>query len=202
MMRYSCLALCWMLAGCASSRALPVQPAPDGVAGTYDLQICRGPCDPRRPETEIVRGTLVLESERYPLSALPAGAVSYLERMDFELTVIDTERAPNGCFVLARTGEARTYAGTTTVGVTRWEADSVGILRLPLFHSPDAGYVARIAVEGREVRGRGRSWGVGDARVDFPMDSIYGRRVGPPDRRICIRAAEAAAEAMARRSGI
>lgn len=188
---------CWLagfglfLGSCGmATRHAPDQSA-TGTAGTYEVRICRGPCDQGRPDSSMVTGTLVLEATRYPLSELPASVVSHLEKHDFILTVIDSDRSPNACFVLNRVRQPRTYAGLTKNGVTTWEADSVGTYRFPLYHSPDAGYVVHVTVDGGELRGRGRSWGVGDARVDLPMDSIYGRRVGPPDRGICVRALEA-----------
>lgn len=81
------------------------------------------------------------------------------------------------------------------MSVTRWETDGSGTITLPLYHSPDAGYIATLSVRGSELHGRGESWGSGTGDGPIPPDSIVGRRIGPPDRGICIREAEARAAA-------
>jgi len=158
------------------------------------VTVCRGRCDPSRPDEALARGHLVLEAAPYPLAELPERARTYIERHEFILAVIDAKRSPNACFVMENTRRAKTYAGAAPVGVTKWTADSAGIT-LPLFHSPDAGYIATVSIRGGELRGRGRSWGTGTGDGPIPPDSIIGRRIGPPDRAICIREAEARAAA-------
>jgi hypothetical protein len=152
------------------------------VAGTYEVMVCRDRCDASRPEEALARGHLVLEAARYDFSDVPEPARSYIQRHEFILAVIDAERSPNACFVIENTRRAATYAGAAPVGVTKWEADSTGATTLPLFHSPDAGYIATVSIRGRELRGRGRSWGSGTGDGPIPSDSIIGRRIGPPDR--------------------
>ena len=186
------------LAACASRGARPIAPGAASGAGTYAVIVCRERCDPARPEQALARGHLVLEDEPYPLSALPQAVRSYLERYVSVLTAMDAGDAPNACFVLTRAAGGRTYAGITKVGVTRWLPDSVATLQVPLFHSPDAGYLATLTIRGNELRGSGESWGSGTGDPPFPNDSIVGRRVGPPDRGLCIRAMEG--EAAAQRS--
>ena len=133
----------------------------------------------------------MLEDEPYPLSALPQAVRSYLGRYVSVLTAMDAGDAPNACFALTRAAGGRTYAGITKVGVTRWAPDTTATLQVPLFHSPDAGYLATLTIRGGELRGAGESWGSGTGDPTFPNDSILGHRVGPPDRGLCIRAAEA-----------
>jgi hypothetical protein len=145
-----------------------------------------------------MRGHLVLEDEPYPYSELPRAMRAYLERYVPVLTAMDAGDTPNACFAFTRRTGARTYAGIAAVGVTRWSRDTIGI-EIPLFHSPDAGYVATLALLGGELRGSGESWGGGTGDEPFPEDSIHGRRVGPPDRGLCIRAAVAAAAAASAR---
>jgi len=65
-----------------------------------------------------------------------------------------------------------------------------------LYQSPDAMYYAILRPGGEELRGRGHSYGHGAAAVSGPQDSVLARRIGPPDRSICIRAAEAEAAAL------
>lgn len=170
----------------------------DGIPGTYEVLICREWCDMGHPEDAMVRGHLVLESTPYPFSDVPEPAHSYLQRREPYLVIADAQNAPNACFVLDKTRGARTYGGITPVGVTRWVPDSTATVRLPLYHSPDAGYIAVLSIRGGELRGRGRSWGVGTGDGPLPQDSIIGRRIGPPNRNLCVEAAQARARAESR----
>ena len=140
----------------------------------------------------MVRGHLVLENEPYSLADVPEPARSELERRASILIRMQAEGRPNACFALVRAEGAETYAGLGRVGLTRW-AQEDSIVRVPLYGSPDAGYLARLSVQGDRLRGSGRSRGTFPGAVDTPPDSIIGRRVGPPDRSLCIRAAEAEA---------
>lgn len=148
-----------------------------------------------RPEDAMVRGHLVLESAPYSFSDVPEPAQSYLKRHEPYLVLMDSRSAPNACFVLDQVKTARTYGGITPVAVTRWVPDSTATVRLPLYHSPDAGYIAVLSIRGGELRGRGRSWGVGTGDGPLPQDSILGRRIGPPNRSLCVDAAQARARA-------
>jgi hypothetical protein len=169
----------------------PVSVGDTTVAGTYEVLVCEGACvGGRTPGNVAVRGHLVLEDARFPFSEVPEPAHSYLERYESLLIQANAEEMPNACFVLARADRAKGFAGLTPVGFSLWVPDSAGVVVLSLYQSPDAGYVLRIGTHGRELGGTGRSWGVGDAEVDLPADSIIGRRIGPPDRSLCIRAAE------------
>ncbi|HEX8431944.1 MAG TPA: hypothetical protein VF625_11670, partial [Longimicrobium sp.] len=69
---------------------------------------------------------------------------------------------------------------------------------IPLFQTPDAGYVATFSARRGEIRGSGVGWYGREQLMEFPADSLYGRRIGPPDRTICIRAAQAEMEKRAR----
>lgn len=186
------LALALLFSACGIQAPRPAASPEGPLAGTYKILICREACD--RPGGALARGHLVLEDSAYALSDVPEPARAHIERRAFILAVIDGQRAPNACFVLDQAPRANTYGGITRVGMTRWERDSEATVRLPLFHSPDAGYVATLSIRGGEIHGRGRSWGgehAGDGPI--PPDSIVGRRLGPPDRSLCIRAAEAEA---------
>ncbi len=176
-----------MLAACSPLALKPVQST---VSGTYEVTFCRERCDASHPEEALARGYLVLEAASYAFSDLPERARVYIERHEFILAVIDAKRSPNACFVIENMRRAPTYAGAAPVGVTKWVVDSAGIT-LPLFHSPDAGYIATVSIRGRKLNGRGRSWGFGTGDGPIPSDSIIGRRIGSPDREICIREAEA-----------
>jgi hypothetical protein len=159
-------------------------------AGTYEVAICAGTCADRVS----VRGTLVLENDQYALAEVPEPAQSYFRRRTFILSVVRAREMPNACFVLERAPDAATYAGISRVGLTRWERDAAtDSVSLPVFNSPDAGYVIRFVRTNGGFTGRGRSSGVGDWHVPLLDDVIEARRIGPPDRSICIR--EAAARA-------
>lgn len=162
------------------------------------MLLCRERCDPKRVDLALARGHLVLESAPYSFSDIPEPAHSYLRRREPYLVIADAQNAPNACFILEKKREARTYGGITPVAVTRWMPDSTATLRLPLYHSPDAGYIAVLSIRGGELRGRGRSWGVGTGDGPLPQDSILGRRIGPPNRNLCIDAAQARARAEVR----
>jgi hypothetical protein len=186
---------CAVLAGCGSGRRA-VAPSPASVVpGTYAMEICSGPCQGQAGDTVLARGHLVIEAAEYPLSELPLVARKYLEDDIFMRVRDDSIRDPNACFELTMVRRSGSYAGANRVGLTRAEpagGDSVGV---DLFHSPDAGYYVILQSVRGELRGRGRSWGVGDGRVDVPQDSVYARRIGRPDRALCIRAAEVEAAA-------
>lgn len=185
------LAGCGVLATCALTPR-PAASTRDALpTGTYRIDICRGGCRDLATDTVLARGHLVIEASAYSPAELPQPARKYLED-DIYMRVLDEELLdPNACFALTRVTDAHSYAGSEQVGITlaaREKGDSVIV---DLFHSPDAGYYVVLAAAGGELRGRGQSWGAGDAA--FPADSVRARRIGPPDRGLCIRAAEAAA---------
>jgi hypothetical protein len=171
------------------------------VDGTYDLTICRGACLPGDSATTLVRGRLVLEEGERGLAGISEPALRYLRRFEPHLFMGEGTGAPNACFVYAVTGKARTYAGGSKVAFTRWERDDSARIAMPFYRSADAGYAATFRIRGDRLAGSGRSWGgygEGDA---LPRDSLIGRRIGPPDRSVCVRAAEAELDAFERRRG-
>jgi hypothetical protein len=145
-------------------------------------------------------GYLMLEDRSFPLTAVSDSARGYLRTFtpyllaDTADMLVD-ENDPtvlNACFVLDRTAGAPTYAGVERAGITQWRSDSTGTIRITLFESPDAAYVARIVVGRGRMSGTGRSVMAGHGDV-FPRDFIYGRRIGPPQRARCVRDIESAA---------
>jgi hypothetical protein len=184
------------IAACAGrSRTAP---AGESVAGTYELVACRAPCDPGVRGTTLARGLLVLEDQPYPLQSVPEPARSHFQDDPYLLIDDDKIADPNACFVMQRIPKADTYAGLTRVGMTTWRGENGGGTWLRLYQSPDAGYVLSLSRSGRDLRGTGKSWGGEDPRAEFPRDSVYARRVGPPDRAPCIRAATEEAEELRR----
>jgi len=169
------------------------------VGGTYEIQICRTPCDPAHPDA-MVRGILVLEDTPFALASLPDSARAYLE--EFSPYLLDRPmeegEAPadaaylNACFLIEATHHAPTDAGISRAAATAWSRDSTGAIRIGLFQSPDEGYVARVVVEGGALKGTGRSWAAGERGAARP-EFVSGRRIGPPDRARCARGIEAEA---------
>jgi hypothetical protein len=183
------------VAGCVSARPHSV-PQGNSIAGTYDIRLCVQPCDPSHSDSTTLRGQLVLEDDPYRLSELPYSVRIYLQWREPYL-IYTAEREPNACFTFGERRGRWTLAGISRAAVTRWRPEN-GSMELLFFQSPDAASVARVSVRGRELHGYAISLG-GGARQPFPRDSIWGRRVGPPDRALCVRAIEEKAEAEARR---
>lgn len=168
-------------------------PVGESVAGTYELIACRAPCNPGVRGTTLARGLLVLEDQPYSLDRVPEPARSHIR--DSYLIMDDDEIAdPNVCFVVERIPDAETYAGIEKVGMTTWRGENGGGIWLRLFQSPDAAYVLSLSRVGADLRGSGESWGGENRGAAFPRDSVYARRIGPPDRGPCIRAAIKEAE--------
>lgn len=189
----------WMVA-CAMIGActLPgtAAPGPAEWPGTYEVTVCTQSCDPAVGGTVLARGHLVLESSAYDPQSVPETARTYFERHSIYLLHSVARGAPNACFVLERSEAAanRTYAGIQPVALTRWtRSDSSGTMRVPLFRSPDAGYVAEVMIQGAALTGTGKSWGSESSDLEGTGDIISGRRIGPPDRDLCLRAAAARA---------
>jgi hypothetical protein len=182
------------LTGCSHAPGADPAPVP-GIAGTYEIEICRDSCVGEDAPHLLTRGCLVLDDTVYDWDRFPRAMREYLEKYESVLTVIRTQREPNACFVLGSSEDPDTYAGMSPVGVTKWLPNEENSLSVALFHSHDAGYVARLTLGGQGLRGRGRSWGAGDWHQEVPADVLHGRRIGAPDWGICIRAAEAQAAA-------
>ena len=170
------------------------------ISGTYRLEICRGRCGPSGA-IALASGTLVIEDTSYTTADISPVAREYFETWTALLLGIGARDRPNACFVLSRANDdVHTYAGLQEVGLTRLEPHQGDSVLVALYQSPDASYHAIIRPTDGLLVGRGRSHGVADAADDFEMDSVRASRIGPPDRMICIRAAEtAAADLNARR---
>ncbi len=138
----------------------------------------------------------MLEDQPYPLKKIPEPARSHIR--DSYLIRDDDIADPNVCFLMERITKAETYAGIGSVGMTTWRRGGGGEILLRLFQSPDAGYVLTLSGSGRDFRGSGESWGGADPGAISPRDSVYARRLGPPDRAPCIRAATEEAEDLRR----
>jgi hypothetical protein len=183
-------ACCTLTTACTQLRpphGLSLDPS---LAGTYRIEICRGPCGSAPADSSLAAGHLVMESRPYRASSLPPRARALVEReMLLRIHVPDDVMDPNACFVFTRARENDGYAGIDKVGFTLAEATE-GSLFVRFFQSPDAGYHVVLRRNGDGWQGRGQSYGVGDAAVSVPDDSVVARRIGRPDRGLCVRAAE------------
>jgi hypothetical protein len=182
-------------AGCGlHPQSRSAQPSP---AGTYRIQICRTPCDPRTT-ADIATGTLVLMAKSFAPTRIAGPALAYFQRYERGLLAVYAENQPNSCFVLQKGSSARSYAGSSPVALTRWSARENGDIGFPLYQTPDAGYSTRVRIAGRDLVGGGSSWGPDSSMDSMPSDSIFAQRIGPPDVSVCVRAATA--EALSRES--
>lgn len=183
-------ACCVVLAGCGLGRQAAA-PSPAGVVpGTYAIEICRGPCHGRAADSVLSRGHLVIEAAAYPLSELPPVARRYLERDKLMLMVKDSVPAPNACFVLTQGHRAYRYG----VSLTRAEPAGGDSMRVDLHRSPHSGYFVMLRAAAGGLGGWGRGWSYPPVDAGS-LDSVRARRIGGPDRALCIRAAEIEAAA-------
>jgi hypothetical protein len=190
------------LAGC--NIALRVaSPAPDTLLpGTYEVSFCAQDCGSGQAAPAVVSGIMVLEELPLPRTSMSDSAWAYYQQYTAILYFADAQETPTACFAFVRRDpRAGTYAGLEETGLSRWTVDPDSAeVRIVLYHSPDASYVARLTPAPDGFRGRGNSSGGGVPRGSIPDDSIRGRRIGPPDPSICSRAAESAAAELRARS--
>ena len=158
------------------------------IPGTYAVTICRDSCDTRRGGQVLTRGHLVLERSAYRLASLPSEAERYFRDVTALLAMAEGEGDPNACFVLQQPTSLDVSAGSQPIGVTRWRWSPGDTIRVELERGSHSSYKARFTLRGSRLRGLGQShtW----QAEDPPPDVIEGRRIGPPDRSICTRAAE------------
>lgn len=158
------------------------------AAGTYEVRACMGPCDPASAPS-VVTGMLVLTDEPFSLAPLSAIASSHLRESEEWLFASLEGREPNACFHLSRSpGAPRSFLASSPVGVTEWKVAGDGLSVL-LWASPDAGYVAQLRVDGRNLVGSGYSWAPGD-EYQPAGEVIVAIRTGPPELARCFQAIE------------
>jgi hypothetical protein len=176
-----------LLTGVASAQARQTT-ARSEVAGTYAVDICRDSCQPASGGRVLSRGHIILEPRTFRLASLPDRAERYFRRFTAILALGEGEGDPNACFSLTPRTSLATNAGAEPVGVTRWRWVPGDSIHLQLRRANHTAYAAWITVRGTKLVGVGRSrtWPAEEPLVDV----IEGRRIGPPDRSICTRAAE------------
>jgi hypothetical protein len=177
-------------AALAASLVLHALPAAAQVsaAGTYEVRACMAPCDPASAPN-VVTGMLVLTDEPFSLGPLSAVATSHLRESEEWLFASLEGRAPSVCFHLSRSpGAPRSFLASSPVGVTEWKVAGDGLSVL-LWASPDAGYVAQLRVDGRNLVGSGYRWAPGE-EYQPAGEVILAIRTGPPELARCFEAIE------------
>lgn len=158
------------------------------IPGTYAVTICAASCDTHTGGRVLTRGHLILEARTFRLASLPDDAERYFRKFTALLALAEGEGDPNACFVLQQPTSLDVSAGSQPNGVTRWRRAQGDTIHVELERGSHSSYKARFALRGSRLRGLGQPhvW----QSDDPPPDVIEGRRIGPPDRSICIRAAE------------
>jgi hypothetical protein len=139
-----------------------------GVAGTYELLICKGPCSFGEHRNVLGTGVSVLFDRAMKRKDLARLDPSYELR---------GEKA-NACYVL-------TYPIPQASGVTAYSLDRA-TLSFTLMHSKDSWYSVRVERRGDLLSGVGNFWSAGVAPPPgFVPDTIVGRRRGLADISVC-----------------
>jgi hypothetical protein len=149
------------------------------IPGSYQVRVCNGPCSFSKADKILVDGILVLGDGEISPDIVPENQRGRYRSAD------PLGRAPNGCFILHRIPDSRTFAGLMTLGWTTWES-SDDRLHVFLYGSSDATYVARVTVDGDGFRGTGTSEFSGFSEPLWPADTVAARRLGPPDPNRCV----------------
>lgn len=150
--------------------SLGQEPAFHGnVPGTYEILVCRGGCGRGDVEHAYVRGTVILTASQ--LGDAGTYALGW--------------GPPNGCFELQQVQDlGDSYAGIIVAGFIHWTQQG-DTIRFPIYQSPDAGYDIELSRSDSGLIGWGNSWGAGVVEIHAPRDSIWTRRMGPPDPTQC-----------------
>ncbi|HEX8904932.1 MAG TPA: hypothetical protein VF771_08845, partial [Longimicrobiaceae bacterium] len=163
----ACIAL-----ACARGAAQQAQT----LAGTYRIAVCREPCAADDTARALAWGVLVLGNEPLDPKKLP----------EAEWLGDDDDAKYNACFALDQVRNAPILAGVQPAGLTRWEKDARGGVRVLLYRSSDSGYEAVLRTTPDGLRGRGHGWGIDQGPEKLPDDSLAARRTGPPDPSLCV----------------
>lgn len=140
-----------------------------GVAGTYELLICKGRCSFTERGNVLRTAVIVLFGRAMKRKDVETLDPAYL---DFRY---DKAKA---CYVL-------TYPNRQSSGVTAWLLDRK-TLSFTLVRSKDSWYSVRVERKGDLLSGVGNFWSAGVAPPPgFTPDTVVGRRRGPPDIAAC-----------------
>jgi hypothetical protein len=158
----------WLAFAVMAGAGQPAHSKDRGVAGTYDLLICKGPCS-------------FSDRKNVDRTAVIAIFDKAMKRKDVEGidSTSDLKHDPvRACYLL-------TYPNRQKSGVTSWTLDGK-TLSFSLMHSPESWYSVRVERAGDLLKGLGNFWSAGVAPPPGYMpDTIVGRRRGPADIGAC-----------------
>lgn len=158
-----------LLFAVAASGAAQSAEKDQGVAGTYELLICRGRCS-FTERGNVLRTAVIVLFDR-------AMKRTDVERIDPAYLDFRYDKA-KACYVL-------NYPNRQSSGVTAWLLDRK-TLSFTLVRSKDSWYSVRVERKGDLLSGVGNFWSAGVAPPPgFTPDTIVGRRRGPPDIAAC-----------------
>lgn len=163
------------LFGLLVSAGAPAAHGVDGLAGSYEVRVCKSDCEFGDSRSAASLGVVVLFDA--PLSKKD---IEDIEPYHFN-TPGENLRA---CYSGTQFEKAETFAFGTQRGVSAWEFKN-NQLTFELFRSVDAGYEATMKRDGKVLRGTGSSWGAGVAAPGYSPDVIVVRRIGPSDISWC-----------------
>lgn len=154
-----------------------------GMAGTYRVSFCQLRCSDTFAAD--VRGYIVLSDAPISLASLPP---RIRRRVELQFQEVRRSDRPNACFTLVAKPRTKSVAGAEPVGFTSWVGDDSSA-DLSLFRAPDSGYDLSLELSQDSVRGVGHFYSGNGPGAQLLIDSVIGRRVGPPDVARCLRAA-------------
>lgn len=167
-----------------------VPPRTAVAPGTYQVSVCPEPCTGQGVGKPAVVGTLVLTATDINLQRTVV--TEFLsDQTDF---ILYPDLKPNACFVLeTRSEDTPLLAGLRRVGLTRW-TEAGGVVTMTLYRSPDASDVAAAVVRGDRLLAGPKEEAQIRASSEYRRSFLSGKRTGPPDVNVCIRAAQAELE--------
>jgi hypothetical protein len=140
-----------------------------GLAGTYELLMCKGECS-FSERANVLRTAVIVILDR-------AIKRKDAERIDSTYHDLKSTEA-KACYTLK-------YPDRQVSGVTAWSLDRKTI-SFTLVRSKDSWYSVRVERNGDVLRGVGNFWSAGVAPPPgFIPDTIVGRRRGPADVAAC-----------------
>jgi hypothetical protein len=164
------LALFLLLAIVISAAARAAQTKDRGVAGTYDLLICKGECS-FTERRNVLRTAVIVLFDR---------AMRREDVARIDPAYVDSRQGKaRACYLLNYPNRQ------AAAGVSAWMLDR-HTLSFTLVHSPDSWYSVRVERNGDLLSGVGNFWSAGVAPPpDFIPDTVVGRRRGPADVAAC-----------------
>ena len=150
--------------------ALAVQAAPQAsrgaaeIAGTYQVEVCRGVCSTNGGEPDRTGGMLVLDTVR-SLDLRGQGSFA-------------------GCHTVAMPGQHQQQVDPTRFG---WQRPvGTDSIQFAMWSGIDYGVAARLVFTDSGLVGQVQDWSAYSAPSGTGIRQLSGRRVGPPDQTLCL----------------